>query len=77
VIHPVEDGDVHVAEIARHEDGRDLPPTFGQHLVAAGPTLEHDEDRARLVAFANKVNVGANVNGAGARGSKMRRVDIV
>ena len=46
---------MHIAAVARHEEGRDLARSFRKHLVAAGPARENYEYRPGLVALADQV----------------------
>jgi len=50
----VQNAGVHVAKIAGHQEGDDLAAAIRQQFVAAGPALQHDEDRARLVPLADQ-----------------------
>ncbi len=55
VVHLAQDEDVLVAEIPGQEIGNDLPAAVLQHLVAAGPAVEHEVDVSGPVAFADDV----------------------
>jgi hypothetical protein len=55
VVHLLEDIDIHVAKVAGKEEGDDLPLSIGELLIAAGPSVEHEMDVARLVALGHEV----------------------
>ena len=57
---------MHVAAVARHEEGRDLARPFRKHLVAAGPARENYEYRPRLVALADQIMTRGYVLGLAA-----------
>jgi hypothetical protein len=50
-----QDGDVQIAEIARNEEGDDLPRTVGQRVVTRRPAFEDDMDVIRPLAFGQDV----------------------
>ncbi len=55
MVHLVEDEDVQVAEVARHEQGHDLALAVRQDLVAAREAVEDEEDVLGLVALLNQI----------------------
>ncbi len=50
-----------IAEIAGEKEGGDLASAVGQQFVARRPSLDHQVDMVRAVAFANEVAAGTHV----------------
>lgn len=58
MVHRPEQEDMHVADVARYQEGHDLAPAIRHRTVANGQTLLEQERRAGLRALGDDVDVG-------------------
>lgn len=61
MIHLLETGNVRIAKVAGHQEGRDLTASVAQKFVAAGDPLHHNADAVRPIALMDDIRPPRNL----------------
>jgi hypothetical protein len=75
MLHKVQYRRVHVAAVAWHEEGGDLPRALREKFVPAGPASKNYENRAGLVPFAYQILTCGNLPWFAAR--RLEKADVI
>lgn len=76
MVHLIEDEDVQVTEVARHQVGHDLALTVRQDLVTAGIAVKDEMNPLGNMAFLDEVRTCGHLAHAGNEGSQRSSIAV-